>query len=85
MKITVYGTKTCAYCSMLKKWLDDKSVAYTNYSVDENPYAAQMMVALSGQRSVPFSTIEYDDGKVEKILGFDRPKFETALNASQES
>jgi len=79
MKITVYSTKTCGYCNMLKSWLDDKSIEYTNYNVEENPYAAQMMVSLSGQMGVPFSTIERDDGQVEKILGFDRPHFEAAL------
>jgi glutaredoxin 3 len=79
MKITVYSTKTCGYCNMLKSWLDDKSVEYTNFSVDENPYAAQMMVSMSGQMGVPFSTIERDDGQIEKILGFDRPRFEAAL------
>jgi len=79
MKITVYSTKTCAYCKMLKGWLNDKSIEYTDYYVEENPFAAQMMVRLSGQMGVPFTTIEYDDGKIEKILGFDRPRFEAAL------
>lgn len=64
---------------MLKKWLESKSVEFTNYMVDQNPIAAQNMANLSGQMGVPFSTIEYDDGRVEKILGFDRPKFEAAL------
>ena len=45
MKITVYSTTTCPYCAMLKKWLDEKHVEYTNYMVDSNPYAAQMMVS----------------------------------------
>ena len=62
MKITIYSTTTCPYCNMLKGWLDDKSVEYTNYNVDENPMAAQAMVGLSGQRGVPFSVIEYGDG-----------------------
>lgn len=79
MKITVYSTKTCVYCAMLKKWLDDKGVSYTNYSVDVNPIAAQHMVSLSGQMGVPFSTVEHEDGTVNKILGFDRAKFEEAL------
>jgi len=82
MKITIYSTRTCGYCVMLKKWLDDKSVKYTVYNVDENPIAAQNMVRLSGQMGVPFSTIEYDDGKTENILGFDRPKFEKALKTA---
>lgn len=79
MKITVYSTTTCPYCVMLKNWLESKSIKFTNYMVDQNPIAAQNMVNLSGQMGVPFSTIEYDDGKIEKILGFDRSKFETAL------
>ena len=83
MKITIYSTKHCPYCVMLKRWLDEKSVDYTNYNVDENPIAAQNMVKLSGQMGVPFSTVEYGDNKLEKILGFDRPKFESALKAAQ--
>lgn len=79
MKITVYSTRNCAYCVMLKQWLDDKAVEYTTYYVDENPIAAQNMIALSGQRGVPFSTVEDDNGKVEKILGFDRARFEAVL------
>lgn len=79
MKITIYSTTTCPYCVMLKRWLDDKGVKYTDYLVDTNPYAAQMMMQESGQRGVPFSTVEHDDGTVDKILGFDRPRFETAL------
>ncbi len=79
MKITVYSTTTCPYCVMLKKWLDSKSIEFTNYMVDLNPIAAQNMINVSGQMGVPFSTIEYDDGTVERILGFDRQKFEVAL------
>lgn len=80
MKITIYSTTTCPYCVMLKRWLDDHSIRYTNYMVDKNPVAAQQMVRVSGQMSVPFSTIEHDDGRVEKILGFDMSKFEAALS-----
>lgn len=80
MKVTVYSTKTCAYCAMLKKWLDGKQIEYTNYSVDKNPFAAQLMVSLSGQMGVPFSTIEHDDGHTDNILGFDVAKFERALS-----
>lgn len=79
MKITVYSTATCGYCVMLKNWLNAKSVEFTEYKVDQNPIAAQHMVSISGQMGVPFSTVEYDDGRVEKILGFDRNRFESAL------
>lgn len=77
--ITIYSTTTCPYCVMLKNWLSSKSIAYTNYNVDENPIAAQNMIRLSGQMGVPFSTIEDEDGTIEKILGFDRQRFEEVL------
>lgn len=80
MKITVYSTATCPYCVMLKRWLNEKKVEYTDYMVDRNPYAAQVMVQQSGQRSVPFSTIEHEDGAIDKIFGFDRKRFEAVLN-----
>lgn len=64
---------------MLKRWLEEKGVKYTNYSVDRNPFAAQMMVNLSGQMGVPFSTVEHSDGRIDKIMGFDAQKFEQAL------
>lgn len=82
MKITIYSTTTCPYCVMLKNWLDDQNIEYTNYMVDQNPIAAQAMINISGQMGVPFSTIEYGEGQVEKILGFDRPRFEAALKAA---
>ena len=80
MKITIYSTSSCPYCVMLKRWLDEKKIEYTDYLVDRNPFAAQMMMSLSdGNRGVPFSTVEYEDGTMEKIIGFDRPKFEAAF------
>ena len=85
MKITIYSTKTCPYCHMLRRWLDDKAIGYTNYNVDENPLAAQAMVNLSGQMGVPFSTVEYGTGQVEKIVGFDRPKFEAIFKVAHPS
>lgn len=79
MKITIYSTKTCGYCHMLKRWLDQKKIEYTDYSVDLNPIAAQHMVQLSGQMGVPFSVIEKDDGTSVNILGFDKQKFQAEL------
>lgn len=79
MKITVYSTQTCPFCIQLKRWLDGKGVEYTEYLVDKNPYAAQVMMQLSGQRGVPFTTIEHDDGSTDKILGFDRGQIEAVL------
>jgi glutaredoxin 3 len=78
-KITVYSTTTCPYCRMLTKWLDDNHLDYTEYKVDQNVFAAQSMINLSGQRGVPFTTIEQDGQIVDKILGFDVQKLQGAL------
>lgn len=79
-KITIYSTTTCPYCVMLKRWLDDKKVEYTEYMVDQNPIAAQQMINLSGQMGVPFTTIETEDGKMQGVLGYDVPTFKRVLN-----
>lgn len=65
MKITVYSTTTCPYCVQLKQWLTKKEVEFTDYMIDKNPYAAQMMISQSGQMGVPFCTIEHEDGSVD--------------------
>ena len=80
MKITVYSTTTCPFCVQLKRWLDQQGVQYEDFLVDKNPYAAQVMIQQSGQMGVPFSTVEHDDGSMEKILGFDREKFAISLS-----
>lgn len=78
-KVTVYSTSTCPYCVMLTRWLNDKKIDYTEYKVDQNPFAAQSMVSLSGQMGVPFTTIE-DGDEMTKILGFDVPKLQSSLS-----
>lgn len=79
-KVTVYSTSTCAYCVMLTRWLNDKKIEYTEYKVDKNPLAAQHMVSISGQMSVPFTTIE-DGTKMAKVLGFDVARLQAELSA----
>lgn len=66
---------------MLQNWLKSKNIEFTGYNVDLNPVAAQAMTQISGQMGVPFSTIEHEDGSIDKILGFDRDRFELALQS----
>ncbi|HEU4914446.1 MAG TPA: glutaredoxin family protein [Candidatus Saccharimonadales bacterium] len=77
--VTVYSTSTCPYCVMLTRWLKEKDIRFTEYKVDANPYAAQVMVSLSGQMGVPFTTVEDDKGNMTKVLGFDVSKLSGAL------
>jgi glutaredoxin len=79
-KISIYSTATCGYCKMLKSYLQSKDIAYEVKMADEDPNLARELYEKSGQLGVPFTIIETDDGKEEKILGFDRPRIDEVLN-----
>lgn len=79
-KITVYSTSSCPYCVMVKSWLKKNNIGFTEYMVDQNPIAAQNMVRLSGQRGVPFTTIE-EDNSIQKIVGYDITRLEKLIGA----
>lgn len=83
IKITVYSSNNCFHCTNLKKWLDDKSIKYTTYDIDENPIAAANMQRIEKQPYVPFTTLEFDDGKMETVVGFDKEKFEKLLKEDE--
>ena len=71
MSVKVYSTPTCPYCTMAKKYLDSKNVAYENVDVSEDRNAAAEMVNKSGQRGVPVLEI---DGNI--VIGFDKDKID---------
>lgn len=75
-KIIVYGAEWCAFCHMVKRYLDDKGVKYTYIDVDKDPKAGMEAVEKSGQRGIPVT-----DLAGEIIIGFDRPKIDAGLKA----
>lgn len=79
-KISIYSTATCGYCKMLKSYLQSKDIAYEEKMADEDQNLARELYEKSGQLGVPFTIIETDDGKEEKVLGFDRNKIDEVLN-----
>ena len=73
-EVTVYSTSACAYCQMVKKYLDDNKVGYTNKDVAGDPDAGEEMVKKSGQMGVPVTDI---DGQI--VIGFNKEKLSVAL------
>lgn len=67
---------------MLKKYLDEKGIAYHEKRADEDQSLAQELYEKSGQLGVPFTIVRDDKGNESKILGFDRQKIDTALGLS---
>lgn len=77
-KITVYSTKTCAFCHALKQYLDGHKVKYEEVKVDETPDGPQQLIEKSGQMGVP--VIDFD-GTV--VVGFNRPKIDMLLRENK--
>ena len=82
MQITIYSTTTCPYCKMLKEYLKEKGISYSEKIVDQDDAARDEMVAISGGfMGVPFTVID-KDGKKETVLGFDKGKLNDILGIS---
>jgi glutaredoxin 3 len=75
MNVTVYTTPTCPYCNMVKQFLSQQGVAFTEKDVSVNQAAAMDMVRRTGQQGVPVTEI---GGQF--VIGFDRPRLEQLLN-----
>jgi glutaredoxin len=69
-KITVFTTSTCAYCGMVKKWLDNKGVSYDVVNLDEQPEKQKEVFEKSGALTVPITLIEKDDNTEEVVIGY---------------
>nr|QOV09067.1 hypothetical protein HULAa30F3_00020 [uncultured Dehalococcoidia bacterium] len=70
-KVIVYSTDTCPYCRMVKDYLTQKGVAFTEINLSQNREAIKQMIDKSGQMGVPVTLI--DD---EVILGYNRARLE---------
>jgi len=80
MNIIIYSTTTCPYCKMLKDYLKEKNIAFTEKLVDTDDAAREEMMASSGGfLGVPFTVISKDDGTKVTVLGFDKGKLEASL------
>ncbi|HVX56758.1 MAG TPA: glutaredoxin family protein [Candidatus Saccharimonadales bacterium] len=74
--IIVYGAQWCGFCHMAMQYFDKLGVKYQYVDVDKDPAGGQAAVDKSGQRGIPVIDL---DGDI--IVGFDRPKIDTALKA----
>ena len=75
-KVKIYTASWCAFCHATKEYLDKLGVAYTALDVEHDPANGVEAVEKSGQRAIPVVDIEGDI-----IVGFDRPKIDSALKA----
>ncbi len=77
-KVTIFSAPWCAFCHAAKAYLDSKKVAYKEIDVDASQDAARELVERTNQAGIP--VIFIGD---EMIIGFDRPRIDSALNAAK--
>ncbi len=78
-KITVFTTNTCAYCVMVKKYLDGKGVSYSVVNLDEQPEKQAEVYAKSGALTVPVTLVESEDKTEEVVIGFNIPRLASVI------
>ena len=74
MKVVVYTTPTCPYCSQAKAFLSRQGVRFVEKNVAADRQAAMEMIQKSGQQGVPVVTI--DD---QVVVGFNQPRLRQLL------
>lgn len=78
-KITIYTTNTCAYCAVVKRWLDGRGLAYNVINLDEQPDLRQEVIAMSGAMTVPVTVVEDDSGNKHITVGWNPARLASAV------
>lgn len=78
--ITIFTTNTCAYCVMVKKWLQAKGYSYDEVNLDTNPERQKEAFELSGQLAVPVTIVTKEDETKEVVVGYNLAKLAPAVN-----
>ena len=77
--ITIFTTNTCAYCVMVKRYLDSKSHKYEVVNLDEQPHRQAEALQLSGSLTVPVTVVTKQDDTREVVVGYNLAKLAPAL------
>ncbi len=77
--ITIFTTNTCAYCGMVKKWLQAKGFNYEEVNLDQNPDRQKEAFEMSGALSVPVTVITKQDDSKEVVIGYNLAKLAPAI------
>ena len=79
-KVTVFTTNTCAYCVMVKRFLDAKGITYSVVNLDDNPERQAEVLAKSGALTVPVTLIENEEDNTEQVvIGYNLSRLAPAL------
>lgn len=77
--ITVYTSNNCAYCGMVKQYLQMKGASYSEINIEEEPQRQAEMITMSGQSRVPVVVVTKEDGSQDVTVGYNLGKLSSAL------
>jgi len=77
--ITIFTTNTCAYCAMVKKWLDAKGHRYDVVNLDDHPERQAEALELSGALTVPITVVTKEDDTKQVVIGYNLAKLAPAV------
>lgn len=77
--ITIFTTNTCAYCVMVKKYLQSKGLSYDEVNLDESPERQAEALQLSGALTVPVTVVTKQDESREVVIGYNLAKLAPAV------
>ena len=77
--ITIYTTNTCAYCAMVKKFLDAKGQTYQVVNLDDEPARQQEALEISGALTVPVTVVTKQDDSKQVVVGYNLAQLAPAL------
>lgn len=77
--ITIFTTNTCAYCSMVKKYLVSKGANYEEVNLDDFPERQKEAYEKSGVLSVPVTIVTKSDDTEEVVIGYNLSKLAPAI------
>lgn len=77
--VTVYTTTQCPYCVMLKNFLSEQNIPFSEVNVETKPEMMQQLVKTTGQMGVPQTEVNG-----QWIVGFDPNNIMTALKKQEE-
>jgi glutaredoxin 3 len=69
-KIQVFTTNQCAYCHMVKKFLQTKNFDYEEINLDQFPQRRQEAINISGGMTVPVTLVTKEDDSKHVVVGF---------------
>ena len=75
MKVKVYSTPACPYCTAVKDFLEENKIEFESIDISQDQESMKMIIEKTGQIGVPVVEI---DGQF--IVGFDRQKIVELLN-----